>query len=299
MTPEKAAPKDFLGLRTKREASGITLKDISDLTRVSVVNLEAIENGEFPDLPVPVYTKSFIKNYARVLDLDSKPILDSYEAYLASLKTIQTPLTGTEPPKEPLIKRLVPYKKYIAVISIIIIVTVITLFILQQQQPGPSVAIQQPHIIATAPPAAVTTPLSPPEQATPIAQATQAKTAVQPVVVEAIKQPQVPPAQQKSTASVKTLPKQNLPAVEKKAPVLISEGNDVLVIKATEETWLRMKIDENPSFQVFLKPGEEIARKGAGFTMDIGNAGGIKIQFKGEVIENLGKSGEVVHLKLP
>ena len=85
MTQEKAAPKDFLGIRTKREALGMTLKDVFALTRISVVNLEAIENGDFHDLPVPIYTKNFIKTYAQALDLDSKPILDSYEAYLNSL----------------------------------------------------------------------------------------------------------------------------------------------------------------------------------------------------------------------
>jgi len=33
--------------------------------------------------------------------------------------------------------------------------------------------------------------------------------------------------------------------------------------------------------------------------MDIGNAGGVRIQFDGKTIENLGKSGQVIHLRLP
>jgi len=48
-----------------------------------------------------------------------------------------------------------------------------------------------------------------------------------------------------------------------------------------------------------LKRGEKIERKAASFDLDIGNAGGIKIQFKGKNIENLGKSGQVTHLRLP
>jgi len=87
--------------------------------------------------------------------------------------------------------------------------------------------------------------------------------------------------------------------VEKKAPVSVNEGNDILVIRATEATWLKIKIDQNPPFQVLLKPGEVIKRKGAEFDVNIGNAGGITVQFNGKVIENLGKSGEVVHLQLP
>ncbi len=320
MTQEKTAPEDFLGLRTRREALRLTLKDICQSTRVSVVNLEAIENGEFHDLPVPIYTKSFIKTYARALDLDSKPILDSYEAYLASLQIASTPIPEAAPEEEQetFIQRLIPYKTYIAAVVIIVIVAIITLAILQQPQSKPPVNVQPPAIIATAPQAAVTTPVNPPEQTAQVTppkavaqtavpktikqqspqtvQATQAQNVVQPVVVETVKQVST---QQKSVTPLKPSLKQNVPVVEKKAPGVISEGADTLVIKAIEETWLRMKIDENPPFQVLLKPGEAIERKGTGFVVDVGNAGGIIMQFKGKTIENLGKSGEVVHMQLP
>jgi cytoskeletal protein RodZ len=77
------------------------------------------------------------------------------------------------------------------------------------------------------------------------------------------------------------------------------EEASLLIINAIEETWIRIKADQNPSFQILLKPGEKFERKAVGFDLDIGNAGGIKIQFKGKNIENLGKSGQVTHLRLP
>ena len=82
-------------------------------------------------------------------------------------------------------------------------------------------------------------------------------------------------------------------------PAVISEGANLLIINAMEETWIRIKADQNPSFQILLKSGEKFERKAESFKMDIGNAGGIKIQFKGKNIENLGKLGQVVHLRLP
>jgi cytoskeleton protein RodZ len=294
MTKEKATQKDFLELRTKREALGLTLKDINSITRVSIVNLEAIENGEFHDLPVPVYTKNFIKNYAGALKMDSKPILDSYEAYLNSLQIAKTQIPETVSGTEPLIKKPLPYKKYVMAAVIIIIVAVGTFIIFQQKQPVPEVTGNQPEIIATAPQPSVntTTPVTPPEQTNAV---------VQPVPAETTKQtpPQPAPPQQKSAAQLESSPKQNAPGVEKTEQAMIREEADVLVIRATEETWLRIKIDQNPSFQILLKPGEAIERKGAGFDIDIGNAGGIKMQFKGKSIESLGKSGQVIHLRLP
>ena len=82
-------------------------------------------------------------------------------------------------------------------------------------------------------------------------------------------------------------------------PAANNEEASLLIINAIEDTWIRIKADQNPSFQILLKSGEKFERKAESFDMDIGNAGGIKIQFKGKNIENLGKSGQVTHLRLP
>ena len=106
---------------------------------------------------------------------------------------------------------------------------------------------------------------------------------------------------QKNAATPKPLPeKKEFSAVNTSqlASGLTAEPG-ILMIRASEETWLRITIDQNQPSQILLKPGEKIERKGSIFEMDIGNAGGIKMQFRGKNIENLGKSGEVIHLRLP
>ena len=62
--------------------SGLTLKEMFASTRISVANLEAIENGNFHLLPVPIYTRNFIKTYAKALGMDPGPSLQQYENYL-------------------------------------------------------------------------------------------------------------------------------------------------------------------------------------------------------------------------
>jgi cytoskeleton protein RodZ len=302
MTKEKTTKKDFMGLRTKREALGLTLKDVCQRTRVSVVNLEAIENGDFHNLPVSIYAKNFIKTYARTLDFDSKPILDSYEGYLDSLQVAKTQTEEPVPGKESLIKRVIVYKTYIWIASIIIVIAVVAIIISQQNQPAPDIAVTQPGVVASPEPATESTPVNPP--AVPNEQTNAAvQPAVQPVAPETNKQAPVQAqptnTSQKSVSPLKASPEKRVRPVEKKAPAVINEETNLLVIRAAEETWLRIKIDQNPSFQVLLKPGEKIERKGATFDMDIGNAAGIKMQFKDKSIENLGKTGQVIHLRLP
>ncbi|HQP40900.1 MAG TPA: DUF4115 domain-containing protein, partial [Smithella sp.] len=82
-------------------------------------------------------------------------------------------------------------------------------------------------------------------------------------------------------------------------PATTDAKKSVLLITAGQETWLRIKPDNSPPVQLLLKPGEKFESSEEFFNLDIGNAGGIKIQYKGRSIENLGKPGEVIHIRLP
>jgi len=73
-----------------------------------------------------------------------------------------------------------------------------------------------------------------------------------------------------------------------------------LVIKAKMETWLSLKIDGKPHKEILLKPGERFeARVVKTADLLIGNAGGVNIEFNGKDLTPDGKSGQVVRLKLP
>jgi cytoskeleton protein RodZ len=56
-------------LKAARELQGETLNDISRVTRIGKVYLEAIENGLISKLPSPAYTRGFIRLYAAHLGL--------------------------------------------------------------------------------------------------------------------------------------------------------------------------------------------------------------------------------------
>ncbi|HLE17304.1 MAG TPA: helix-turn-helix domain-containing protein, partial [Syntrophales bacterium] len=74
-----------LDLKALREARGLTVNDIYQATRISVANLESVENGEFKHLPPPIYTKAYINAYEKLLDIDAKQIIIRYDKYLAAV----------------------------------------------------------------------------------------------------------------------------------------------------------------------------------------------------------------------
>ena len=65
-------------LRNTRLKKGISLEQMAAKTRIDLKFLEAIDNGNFGFLP-ELYVKAFIKQYAKVLDLDEQETVNRYE----------------------------------------------------------------------------------------------------------------------------------------------------------------------------------------------------------------------------
>jgi cytoskeleton protein RodZ len=57
-------------LRRAREALGVSLRDVSEQTRITMRHLEAIEADDYKHLPGGIFNKSFIKSYARHVRFD-------------------------------------------------------------------------------------------------------------------------------------------------------------------------------------------------------------------------------------
>lgn len=84
-------------LRHKREQQGITLADIADATRIGTRFLKAIETDNFSTLPGGIFTRSFIRAYAKHVHMNedeaialylqqvSEPNLDEQEPQTATI----------------------------------------------------------------------------------------------------------------------------------------------------------------------------------------------------------------------
>jgi len=62
-----------LGARLKdaRESRGLSLHGVSDMTKISIALLEALERNEYARLPGGIFSKSFVKAYATAVGLDA------------------------------------------------------------------------------------------------------------------------------------------------------------------------------------------------------------------------------------
>jgi cytoskeletal protein RodZ len=65
-------------LRREREIRAISLKEIADATKISKRFLDAIERNDHKTLPAPVFTRGFVREYARYLGLNSEEMVNRY-----------------------------------------------------------------------------------------------------------------------------------------------------------------------------------------------------------------------------
>ena len=65
-------------LRKGRERSGISLAAVAAATKIGVANLQAIERGDFARLPGGVFTRGFLRAYAREVGLDPEETVQHY-----------------------------------------------------------------------------------------------------------------------------------------------------------------------------------------------------------------------------
>lgn len=67
-------------LRLARERLGLSLRDVADRTRIRVAILDAIENQDIERLPPAIFTRGFVKAYAREVGLDPQTTAAHYAA---------------------------------------------------------------------------------------------------------------------------------------------------------------------------------------------------------------------------
>ncbi|MBQ4403085.1 MAG: helix-turn-helix domain-containing protein [Selenomonadaceae bacterium] len=87
-------------LRQERERQNLSISDIEQGTSIRAVYIEAIENGEYDKLPGAIYTKGFIKNYAKFLEMDVEAAAKEFAADMAELSAESVAVEATEEKKE-------------------------------------------------------------------------------------------------------------------------------------------------------------------------------------------------------
>ena len=255
-------------LRRERELRGVSLAEISDATKISVRSLAALEADEFDKLPGGIFTRSFLRAYAKYIGLDEEVVMAEFQ--LVAPKTDQADLARMNQQRPPRSAKS-SHGRLIGLLAAMLLV-LIGYGVYRYSHHLP-ILKSVSHPAATAQP---NTPAAPPAATTAPAETTPAAT-VQPGVDAA-----------------GTTPAAAQPAPSSDSPL-------VLQIAATERSWVAVDSDGKPVSQRIMEPNEiQTFRAKTSFDVITGNGEGVILTLNGKTLDPLGHGNDVkkVHLTL-
>lgn len=293
-------------LRAERLKRNLALEQISRELKISSRFLAAIETGEFNKLPGGVFTKSFVRQYARLLGLDEEELAGQVQRVLEPPQEV--PQTASQPKSvhsEFHVPKMEEWESIgenrfrwsgslsaaaIFVVALLICSGVYTYII--RPRTAETVQTTRP---APLPPAAAQ-PASP----TAAAQAVSPTAAAPPVAVPdtVIAPPdRNPPAQrplaQVTAAAPAATPPQPSASVDQAAR---ADRNATVRVEITagEPVWLLVRVDGKYSFSGTLEADQTRTVEAAGTVLlRLGNAGSVNITLNGKPIGPVGPKGQV------
>ncbi len=94
---ELAGESPWVALQRAREAVGITQREVADALHLPITTIDAIEHGDKTRLPAHVFTRGYVRAYAKLLELDPDPLITALAFDQGDVESTETASTGTVP----------------------------------------------------------------------------------------------------------------------------------------------------------------------------------------------------------
>ena len=270
-------------LKQARETHGLSLDQVASVTRIQLKYLQALEEEHFAALPEPVFTKGFVRAYARALGLDEQDVLRRF----SEASTVYYGRGQPEPERVQVdIEEEKPRNRNRTAIVILIGVMVLGLglYLSGQRQPAPS---PTPETIVSP---SVSSP-------TPTEEITETPQVIEPASVQPLDSESntVPAEPELPRVALPSGAAQPIPVNPKNPEVSPIPGLLLMELEATQLTWVVVKSDEKEPEEALLQPNQRTTWKAhEQFTLTLGNAGGVRIWLNGESRGPFGKHGQIV-----
>ena len=109
-------------LAQARDAMGVTQRDVADSLNLSVDIIDAIERSDNARLPAPVFTRGYVRAYARLLNLDPEPLVLEFDEQHGTV--VPAPEESTSTKNSPAQTSLVVGVGVVVLISVLILIVV-------------------------------------------------------------------------------------------------------------------------------------------------------------------------------
>jgi cytoskeleton protein RodZ len=265
---------DFGGkLRAARERRGVSLRQIANATKISVAVLEALERNDISRLPGGIFGRAFVRSYAIEVGLDPETTIQDFIAQFPSDSvTAGHPTTVQVEDHEAHESDRRMASTFVRLIAISVpIAAGVVYFTIAGRRSGNSEVAPSAAVEASAPPATPATTTRPGADtppATPSAPETSAPPAAAPITPDGASAP-------------------------------TADDRLTVGLSVTRPCWVTATVDGQRTINRLLQPGEtNTIEVGKELVLAAGDASAVTLTLNGAEAKPIGKTGEVVTLRL-
>lgn len=284
-------------LARARMEQGRSVAEMAQQLKLLPRQITALEEGRFDELPGPVFVRGFVRNYARALGLDPEPLLASLEVKPSAEAVKLAPASNAE--GEIRIRRSRPWRIVLRyVLPLFVLLLLVTVYFDWFRMPSPT----RQETAVLLPPAVEA------QDTTTDVLGSHSRS----VVAEPFSLPAVSAASEDDSLdeTTQSAPASDVSGPEKtlaEAPSVVSPENPpepepVLRFRAEGRSWVEVRdASGTVVFSRILDAGQEASLDGTPpFSLVVGNAAVVRVEFRGEPIEikEVSKNG-VGRIRLP
>lgn len=277
-TPAAADPRPGKLLAEARARKNLTIPEIAQQLKLSASQIEALEADDHARLPGTVFVRGFVRNYARLVDLDGEVLIAALDLpHQPTTASAAVPRSSNIPFPDP---RPSNWPRYAA--ALILLVGALAIYVLLTDEREVVVVAHTPTAAA---PVSVVLPSATAIEAKPAA--ATGTLPVAPTVIAPAQQP--PPGSTVPATAVPPAMPAATPAEGRAAenaplrPSAVAEMHFTF----TTESWVEVRDRSNRILLSQLNPaGTEQRLQGrAPLTLVVGNAHGVRLTYKGAPVD--------------
>lgn len=255
-------------LAAARESCGLSVADIARQMKLSAWQVQALEAGDYRRLPSAVFVRGFIRNYARLVKLDSTPLVASAEPQLpqtAHTVPEMPPSVGTFPTGHEF-----RWHKYaIAAIAVLIPIVIFEFYRDDTHEvtvKSRQVALPTPQVVAAAKPAAAASTM-PPVDTVP-----NADPKLQRAALPAVKQ---------------EVQSDKLPVTAQTAGAERKPGEHLVRLRFEQESWVEIRDGKGRKIFSQLNPAGTVQSVSGlpPLSLVVGNAAGVRLLYNNQPVD--------------
>jgi len=259
-------------LRRERELRGVKLEEIAESTKIGVRYLRALEDEDLTKLPGGIFSKGFVRAYARYLGIDEEEAIADF-VHVAGESENALPEASALPEKPQVETHSSKWWLVLALLALI----AVGYYYRQRTRTAPPAA--HPAAPQPAPPKPA------PQQAEP--------SATVPVTT-----PTAPPAGTvAATEGATGAPGGTATAAPPPETAAPSAARVVVELRTTHPAWVQWSVDGGPAQDAVFPANAQKRLEGkARVTLKVGDAGAVALTYNGKTMSPLGKDKQVMSL---